>query len=73
MDAFLQFIFDCCVAYALWNYELSPIAIILFWPTWMSVYYVLYKVFYDWPWDYRVWRSGGIGKASFSTEDFTRR
>ena len=68
----LQFIHDLIGAYMMWSYELGPIAILIFWPFWISIYYVLYKVFCDWPLDYRAWRAGGIGKCSISTDDFYR-
>ena len=65
---FLQFLHNLVGAYVLWNAEIGPISIILFWPTWISIWYVIHKVFIDWPRDYRCWRSGGIGKPPINTD-----
>jgi hypothetical protein len=65
---FLQFIHNCYGAAFVWAYELGPVVIILFWPIAISCYYVLVKIFIDWPCDYRCWR--GKGRCGISTEYF---
>jgi hypothetical protein len=67
---FLQFIHNCYGTVFLWAAKTGPIVIILFWPIMLSIYYVGYKLFVDWPLDYRCYKSGGIGRASFSTDGF---
>jgi len=67
----LQFVHNCYVAAFVWAIKIGPISLLLFWPIMIAIYYVLTNLFVYWPQDYRCWRNGGIGKASFSTRDYS--